>query len=517
MRLGIDVGGTNTDIAIIDGDRIVGAYKTATRENPGAGVKAVIEKALSETEIERDEIDAVVIGTTHFTNAFVERKKLAPSAILRLCLPSNQDLKPMLDWPGELKQALGEHIYLAHGGYEIDGREAAPMDELQIRKAARDMRKKGVKNIAISSIFSTIKDDMEIAARDLILEEIPGSSVSLSSRLGGLGLIDRENAALINASLRDIGQILANTIVVALRELRISAPFYFSQNDGALMSAKYAVRHPALTFSSGAANSIRGAARLANFDNAIVVDIGGTTTDVGVLKDGFPRELSLPGELGGVRTNLRMPDLYSIGLGGGGIVQFGEAVKVGPQSVGHQLEKKALVFGGEVVTATDIAVAAGRAKIGDPALVANLPAKDVARADQLIQRMIVDAIDRVRTSSELLPVIFAGGGRILAAQKMRGVGEIFVPDYADVANAVGAAFAQVSGAAERIVDYNRIARDDAITDVKSKARDEAIHAGADPSTIRDVEVEEAALPYATGQMMRVRVKVLGELLINGHA
>lgn len=387
MRLGIDVGGTNTDIAIVQNGEIVGAHKTVTQEDPGLGVKIALENALSSVKaLSLDGISAIFIGTTHFTNAFIERKRLTPAALLRISLPSNQDIEPMLDWPEELKAALGSQIYTAGGGYEIDGSEAAPFDEDKVREAAQKIRKSGLKNVAVSSTFSTINDQMETAARTIILEEIPDANVSLSSRLGGIGLIDRENAALINASLSDLGADLINSIGEALASLEVKAPFYFSQNDGSLMSAKYAVRHPALTFASGPANSIRGGGKLSNVENAIVVDIGGTTTDVGVLKDGFPRELNLPGQLGGVRTNFRMPDLYSVGLGGGSIVHVEDNCRIGPESVGHELETKALVFGGDVITATDIAVAAGRAKVGDPSRAATIPAKIVSRADKLIQQ-----------------------------------------------------------------------------------------------------------------------------------
>ena len=519
MRLGIDVGGTNTDIAVIQNGVIVNNHKTLTPQDPGLGVMTAIENVLSplktaplETASSVNDISAVIIGTTHFTNAFVERKRLAPAAVLRLSLPSNQDIEPMLDWPADLKQAIGGKFYMTPGGYEIDGREAAPFDDDAVRRAARDMRKKGVKNIAVSSTFSNINDAMETAARDVILEEIPDANVSLSSRLGGVGLIDRENAALINSSLREIGAELVTSIGQAMDTLGIRAPFYFSQNDGSLMSAQYAVRHPALTFASGPANSMRGGARLVGVDNAIIVDIGGTTTDVGVLKDGFPRELNLPGELGGVRTNFRMPDLHSIGLGGGSIVQLGDTPRVGPESVGSALTEKALVFGGNVVTATDIAVATGRVSVGDPRRVSHLPAGAVAKADKLIQKMIADAVDHVRINAAPLPVVLVGGGRILAADMLEGVDQLITPEYAGVANAVGAAFAQVSGAAEITANYNRTSRDEAIETVKEKAMQEAIAAGADPSSLRITEVEETPLPYAAGKMVRIRIKAVGELL-----
>lgn len=118
----------------------------------------------------------------------------------------------------------------------------------------------------------------------------------------------------------------------------------------------------------------------------------------------------------------------------------------------------------------------------------------------------------MRINATPLPVVLAGGGRILAANAIEGIDKVLAPGYANVANAVGAAFAQVSGAAERTADYNRIARKDAIDAVKERAKREAIDAGADPSTLRVKEVEETPLPYAAGKMTRIRVKVVAELI-----
>src|SRR5213080_5267624 len=105
------------------------------------------------------------------------------------------------------------------------------------------------------------------------------------------------------------------------------------------MALDYAVRHPVLTIGSGPANSIRGAAFLTGSSDALVADVGGTSTDVGVLVNGFPRESSQGVEIGGIRTNFRMPDLVTIALGGGTVVTSGpEGARIGPRSVGYLLE-----------------------------------------------------------------------------------------------------------------------------------------------------------------------------------
>src|SRR6202007_3079508 len=125
-----------------------------------------------------------------------------------------------------------------------------------------------------------------------------------------------------------------------------------------------ALRYPVLTIGSGPANSVRGAAFLTGISDSLVVDVGGTSTDVGVLVNGFPRESSYGVEIGGIRTNFRMPDLVMIALGGGrGGTDDPPGARIGPRSVGYRLPQDALVFGGGTATLTDSAVLAGRATL----------------------------------------------------------------------------------------------------------------------------------------------------------
>src|ERR1700685_3791389 len=121
------------------------------------------------------------------------------------------------------------------------------------------------------------------------------------------------------------------------------------------MDAAYAERFPVLTFASGPTNSIRGAAFLSGVAEAIVVDVGGTTSDVGALHKGFPHQATVAVEVGGVRTNFRMPDVYSFGLGGGSLVVDGAGgVKVGATAGGYKLITGALVFRGSAPRSHDL-------------------------------------------------------------------------------------------------------------------------------------------------------------------
>ena len=178
------------------------------------------------------------------------------------------------------------------------------------------------------------------------------------------------------------------------------------------MSLDYALQYPIFTIASGPANSIRGAAALSQLQDAIVVDIGGTTTDIGILHKGFPRESAMAVEIGGVQTNFRMPDLVSIGLGGGSHVsehvsEKNEVAKVnvGPESVGYRLTNEARVFGGQQLTATDLAVAAGRTQLGDPRLLGSLSPSMVEAGIRAIDQLVEDAIDRMKLSADPVPVI----------------------------------------------------------------------------------------------------------------
>ncbi len=513
VRIGVDVGGTNTDAALMDGTRVVASVKSPTTKDIASGVISSIRKVLQEARTEPSAVKTVMIGTTQFTNAFVERKRLSEVAVMRLALPATESLPPLTDWPQALVGAIGRHIYFIDGGYEFDGREIAPFNERQVRAAVRNIKELGIRAVAISSVFSPINSTMEERARDIVLQEIPEARVTLASDIGRIGLIERENAAVMNASLADLSAQVVGSFRDALKNLGINVPFYISQNDGTLMSADYVERYPVLTFASGPTNSMRGAAYLSGLKEAIVVDIGGTTSDVGVLSHGFPRESSVPVDIGGVRTNFRMPDILAVGLGGGSIVRVNGALTIGPDSVGYRLLEEALAFGGDTLTATDIAVAAGHAVIGDVARVKRMVPKDIVNAalDQ-IHRTAEEAIDRMKTSVEDVPVVLVGGGSILISRDLKGVSELHVPARSAEANAIGAAIAQVGGETDRVFRYAESGREAALASARREAEEKAIAAGGDPAALKVVDVEELPLSYGPGDAVRVRAKVVSDLL-----
>ena len=375
-KLGIDVGGTNTDAVLIDENlKVVASVKRHTTPDAYDGILDAVRAVLEESGVDRREIGQAMLGTTQCTNAIVERRHLAPIGVLRIGAPATVGIPPMVDWAEDLRSIAVDTAVIG-GGFEYDGKELAPFDEEAARAFFQGLKAKGVRSVAISCVFSTVRDDHERAAARLC-REVMGEDVhvSVSSEIGSMGLIERENATILNAALHRVAQQLTEGFAKSLAEEGISnAEVYLSQNDGTLMTMEHARRYPILTIACGPTNSIRGASYLSQVKNAIVIDVGGTTTDLGVIQNEFPRESSVAATIGGVRTNFRMPDIISIGLGGGSIVRQGPdgQITVGPDSVGYRITSEALVFGGKTVTATDIAVRLGMAELGDPALAAGI-------------------------------------------------------------------------------------------------------------------------------------------------
>lgn len=514
LRIGIDVGGTNTDAVLMSNTEVVDWVKAATTRDVMSGITAALSGLLDKTHVDTQSISGVMIGTTHFTNAVVQRRDLMQTAIVRLGLPATAALPPMTDWPEDLRDTIGNHAYLAHGGNEFDGRLIAPIDEAELKGIAADIRAKGIRSVAVSAVFSPVKGDVERQAAEILRKELPAAYITISSEIGRMGLIERENAAIMNACLQDLGKKTCSAFRDALKQSKIAAPLYLTQNDGTLMSAEHAERFPVLTFSSGPTNSMRGAAFLSGIKDGLVVDVGGTTTDVGALTHGFPREASVAVQVGGVRTNFRMPDVYSIGLGGGSQVQR-DPIKVGPRSVGYELTTRALIFGGTDLTSSDIAVAAGLADFGDRSKVAGLDPVFVQAVVTRIQVIIAEAVDRMKTSVSAVPVIAVGGGSMLIADQIEGTSQIVKPAHYSVANAVGAAIAQISGETDRVFALSEMSRDQAVQIAKDEAIDRAVGAGADRDTVQVVDVEDVPLAYVPGNATRIRVKAVGDLKIRG--
>lgn len=514
LRIGIDVGGTNTDAVVVDesGD-VIATTKTATTPNPFDGIVAALDAVI--VDVDLDSITKAMLGTTHSANAIIQRRDLDTVGVLRLAAPSSLAVRPGAAWPEDLLDAVIGPVAIVGGGYEYDGSEIAPLEVDAIRRFAAECAG-NVSAVAVSCAFSPANFEHEFEAAEILSEELGDEvAVSLSHQVGTLGLLERENATILNAALLGVAGQVVEGFYNALERHGISVDAFLTQNDGTLMTAEVASKFPILTVGSGPTNSMRGACALAGLADALVFDVGGTSTDVGILVDGFPRESAFAVEVGGVRTNFRMPDLISIGLGGGTIVRGeGSDVKVGPDSVGYEVVTEALVSGGSTTTLSDIAVKTDRFQgFGDPSLLDGLSEDTAAAAAAWVDDQIQVLSERMKASRDELPLIAVGGGSPLITDNVDGVSEVVRPPHHAVANAFGAAIAEASGAVDRVYRYGTRDRDTCIEEAKELAREAAIRSGADPETVRITSVNEVPMTYVPGEGCRVQVKAAGPLAL----
>ncbi len=510
-RIGIDVGGTNTDAVILDSqDTVVAKTKCPVTRDVVHSIREAVKTVLADSGIAPPHISHAMLGTTQVTNAIIERRHLNRVGLIRIGAPATQAIPPLTGWPEDLKKVVQSAAVLVKGGHEFDGRLISPLDTDAIRRFLDDHADQ-IGAVAVTSVFAPVNADHEEWVHDLIGQQYPHLSVSLSHEIGSIGLLERENATVLNAAVTHVARQAALAFREALTAIGISAELFLAQNDGTLMAMDYALRFPILTVACGPTNSMRGAAYLSHLNDGVIIDVGGTSSDIGVIRGGFPRQSAMAVEVGGVRTNFRMPDLIALGLGGGSRVRTDAAghVTLGPDSVGYELIREGQVFGGQTLTFTDIAVSEGHAAIGShpPRVTAS-----VSRAAyQTALRMIEEGIDRIKTSAHPVPLIAVGGGSALLPDTIAGVSEVIRPRHYDVANAIGAAIAQVSGRVDRIYNMAGRQREDVLREAEDQARADAVRAGADPRTLELVEVEEIPLAYLPSNASRVRVTVAGKL------
>ena len=218
-----------------------------------------------------------------------------------------------------------------------------PLDAEELRRIGADIRAKGIRTIAVSSVFSPVNAEMEKRAGDILAESVPGAHITLSSDIGRIGLLERENAAIMNACLRDLSRIVMGAFRAALDRSGIRRRFYLTQNDGTLMDAELrrAVPGAHLRQRSDQLDARRGVPVRRGGRRSWSTSAAPPPMSARCRK-ASRAQASTAVEIGGVRTNFRMPDVFSIGLGGGSLVVEDRdgGVTVGPRSVGYRLTER---------------------------------------------------------------------------------------------------------------------------------------------------------------------------------
>jgi N-methylhydantoinase A/oxoprolinase/acetone carboxylase beta subunit len=449
LSLGVVAGATTTGAVIVD-ERggLVAKARAPTTPDVRGGLRAAIATLLAADAVEPARVTRAMLGAGHATRAALERGALTRVGVVRIGAPLTGAVPPLATWPAALRRTTSAGEVVVGGGSEYDGRRYAELDEEAV---ARFLDRLGadVGAVAITGVFAPVAPEQELAAAEVVRRELGGAvHLSLSHQIGTVGLLERENATVLNAALTGAAHALAGTLSEALAEATIDAEPYLAQNDGTLMALEYAQRFPVLMAGSGPANSMGGAAYLSGVVDAVVVDAGGGSTHVGALVNGVPREAPPPHELGGVRVGFRLPDV------------------------------RRLAGGGDSEPALDaVALAA--------------------------------SVEWVRGDLRSPPLVVVGGAAALAAERLDGVGDVIRPPDGEVAGPVGAAIAAVSGRADRICPDRPDPRARALEEARAAARARAVQAGADPDAVHVVEVEEIPLTYLVDPAIRISVKAAG--------
>lgn len=332
MLLGIDTGGTFTDAVVVDGDRVVAAAKSpTTRHDLSIGVCGAVDAVLAASGVGVAEIELVSLSTTLATNALVEGTGRRVGAVIIGFEPEVLDR-------GGLGEAIGaDPVVFVDGGHDPHGGERSPLDVDGLTAGIRAVASE-VEAFAVMAQFSVRNPAHEDLAGEVI-REVTGRPVSLSHHLSArLDGPRRALTAVLNARLVPVITDLVATTEAALARRGVSAPLMVVRGDGSLVSAAFVRSRPIETILSGPAASIVGAAHLTGLANAVISDIGGTTTDIAVLRDGIPEVRPDGAVVGGHRTMVSAVAMHTHGLGGDSRVQHderaaGAVLRLGPRRV----------------------------------------------------------------------------------------------------------------------------------------------------------------------------------------
>ncbi|HYE68762.1 MAG TPA: hydantoinase/oxoprolinase family protein, partial [Anaerovoracaceae bacterium] len=307
LVLGIDTGGTYTDSVILDmekGKIVTKAKALTTKENLSIGVR---DSLLNLDFIDYKKISMVSLSTTLATNAVVENKGGEAGLII---------IGPKTD----IEVPVMKKIFLT-GGHDIHGIPLADLDLLQAEKAIREFQGK-VDTIAISSYLSIRNPEHELQVRDLIQDLFDIPVVCAHQLTTSLGFFERTITAVLNAKLIPIIKDLNDSVKKVLGEFGIHAPFMMVKGDGCLMDERVAQEKPIETILSGPAASIIGATFLAKTENAVILDMGGTTTDIAIVEKGMPRLNQEGANVGNWLTRVQAAEISTFGLGGDSYLQL---------------------------------------------------------------------------------------------------------------------------------------------------------------------------------------------------
>jgi len=484
--VGIDTGGTFTDLVAVDLDRRRYHYHKVptTSDDPARGILDGIVEILDQNGLKRSDVAFLVLGTTLATNAVLEgkwrRTGLLTTAGFRDVLELARQRRPHyfnLDIPKPMPPASRDCRVEIRERVACDGTEVAPLDEGDVRRAVAALKEKNVEAVAICFLHAYASGSHEERAREMVRSLWPEVYLCTSNDvLAEFREFERFATATVNASLMPIMDSYLERFERGIASLGMRAAPRVMQSNGGAVSPAAVRRLPVNTFFSGPAGGVIGTVGLGErlgMSELITFDMGGTSTDVCLIRDGEPAKKS-ERQMGGFPVRTRTLDIHTIGAGGGSIawIDPGGLMKVGPQSAGAYPGPAAYGRGGELPTVTDANVVLGRlsarALLGGR--MAMYPDKARAALESLARRIGTDAVTAAAGVVEIINVnmmgavrvisveqgedprdfalvAFGGAGPLHAADVARNMGmrRIVVPPRPGILSAVGLLHADVRG------------------------------------------------------------------------
>ncbi len=475
-RVGIDVGGTFTDAALLDGDRIVVAKVRSTPADPASGFADALKALANRSGVAPEAVEYLAHGTTVATNAIVQGK------LARVGLLTNRGFRDVLAigtqmrrhvydlWTPEPPPLVDRELCLEIGGrLAADGSEQEPLVHDDVRRAGERLREAGVEAVAVCFLHSYANPAHEREAGGLLTELLPGIPVSLSCDVAPeYREYVRAATTALNAGLAPVAGAYLARLAEEAERAGVRVPVHLMQSNGGVSRAEQGARLPVALASSGPAAAVVGSARIAaavGRQDVLTFDMGGTTLDVALVADGRPA-LRPTGEHEGRPVNLPQVDVVSIGAGGGSIARVDRAgsLRVGPASAGAEPGPAAYGAGGELPTVTDAHVVLGTIRTGPIAGGIELdagPARDaverhVGRPLGLRVEEAADAIVRVADANmagalrlvsvargrdpRRFALVAAGGAGPMHACRVAealGIGAVVVPTFPGICAALG--------------------------------------------------------------------------------
>jgi len=420
LRLGVDTGGTFTDVCLYDPARgALSVWKLgSTPGDPSEAIARGIAQALDEAGRAGREVAFVGHGTTVATNALIQgrvaRTGMLTTAgfrdvieIRRQMRPALYDLqveKPPPLAPRDLRLEVAERV-------RFDGSVARPLDEAAVRAAARRLRAAGVQSVAVCFLFAHLAPAHEAAALRILAEELPDAFLCASHEVAPeYREFERFSTTVVNAALGPVMRAYLHRLAPRLGKIGVAPPPHLTQSNGGVISAEAAAAQPVRTVLSGPAAGVMGAmalAQAAGIGDVITFDMGGTSTDVALINGGRPG-MATEAEVHGHPLRVPMLDIHTVGAGGGSLarVDAGGHLKVGPRSAGADPGPACYGRGNQEPTVTDANVVLG---VQHPAhLLGGRMAIDRSRAEAAIGGLAARlGLDVMRTAQGILSVVIA--------------------------------------------------------------------------------------------------------------